>query len=99
MPIALSHRVPLPTKAEMVASAQRPEFEIVACSGVRQSPLICMNVAFRTGNISTVSLDEMSARHLLAALKCLFPRAAEILAAPSIETEFEIAVQAGHLPD
>jgi hypothetical protein len=89
-------RVPLPTGAE-IAEALAEGREIVACSGVRRSPLICMNVAFHTAGISTGILDEMAGRALLAALKALFPNAAEISASRGLETEYEIAVQEGHM--
>lgn len=96
--MAQGDRVPLPTKDELMLAFTENR-EIVACSGVRQSPLICMNVAFHRTGISTIIVGEMAGRHLLAALKALFPSAADIPASPAIETEFEIAVQAGHLSD
>src|ERR1700682_5659162 len=88
-------RVPLPTP-EQFKDAVALDHEIDACSGVPFGPLIAMNIAFRNGDISTVSLDEVGALHLVDALKVLFPGIESPPASSAIRLPGG-AVQAGHM--
>jgi hypothetical protein len=90
-------RVPLPTNDEMLFAMQE-RHEIAACSGAGSWPMIGMNIFFRNGDNSIVLVDELGAGFLLATLKALFPKLADIPAARVRETECGSGVQEGHIP-
>jgi hypothetical protein len=87
-------RVPLPTRDALIEAMELGR-EIIACSGAGSAPLIGMNIAFRNGDTSIVLVDALAARHLLAALKAMFPSCAEIPASRGIGGDVANGVQEG----
>ena len=74
-------RVPYPTK-DAFNEAVASDREIIACSAVPYGPLTAMNIAFRSGDISTVYIAELGALNLAKALTALFPSIESAPASP-----------------
>lgn len=72
----------------------------VAVAGTTKGQLIYLNIAFRSGDIDTVYLDERGAGRLIAALKALAPAKAGIAASrATLASDGETEVQEGVLRD
>jgi hypothetical protein len=91
-------RVPIPTQDE-IAEAEALGREIVACSAVTFGPLKYMKVAFRNGDISTVSLGMLGGYRLLRALKTIVPDTPQVGVAHATETENGLQLQEGHMSE
>jgi hypothetical protein len=92
-------RVPIPTEDD-INQAVAKDREFSAYSASTRGALTFLNIAFRTGDIATVYMDEARAVQLLAILKALVPNAEGIPACPArlAADGMNREVQWGHMP-
>src|ERR1700730_8731292 len=94
-------RVPIPTEMDITrAFADHPKRAFVAVAGKTREQLIYLNIAFRSGDIETLYLDELGDGYLIQVLKALAPAKAGIAASPvTLAADEEREAQAGILRD
>jgi hypothetical protein len=89
---AAVRRMEPPTDAD-INRAVRYDFSVSNVSAVKVDRSLFLNIALRTGGKSTVVLDELRARRLLATLKALVPNSEDVAAAsvfPGLNDRLEV---------
>ena len=88
--------IPFLTEEEMQTAIVK-ERGVVACAGVQHGALTVLKLAFRTGDIGTIYLDELAACHVIGVLKALFPRIEAIVASEAKQGSLGIEARSGRL--